>query len=136
MSWRGTQGGIVAATASHDVVLSPTSHCYFDYSYDAIDSRRVHAFDPLAGFPQAARGRVLGIQANFWSHIDREPYLVDRQLFPRLLALAERAWVPEDCRDWEDYHRRAVAQLPRLKQWGIAYHAADLTPVATAPPSR
>ena len=31
MSWRGTQGGITAARAGHDVVMTPTSHCYFDY---------------------------------------------------------------------------------------------------------
>jgi N-acetyl-beta-hexosaminidase len=33
MSWRGVQGGIAAASAGHDVVMSPTSHCYFDYTY-------------------------------------------------------------------------------------------------------
>ena len=32
MSWRGTAGGIAAAAAGHDVVMSPTSHCYFDYA--------------------------------------------------------------------------------------------------------
>ena len=32
MSWRGTEGGIAAANAGHDVVMSPTSHCYFDYA--------------------------------------------------------------------------------------------------------
>jgi N-acetyl-beta-hexosaminidase len=33
MSWRGVQDGIAAAGAGHDVVMSPTSHCYFDYTY-------------------------------------------------------------------------------------------------------
>jgi hexosaminidase len=126
MSWRGTKGGIAAATAGHDVVLSPTSHCYFDYDYKAIDSRRVHSFEPLAGFPPEAHGRVLGIQANFWSHIDREPQLVDHQLFPRLLALAERAWVPDTFRDWPGFHRRALAHLPRLESLNIHFHPDDL----------
>jgi len=31
MSWRGTQGGIDAARAGHDVIMAPTSHTYFDY---------------------------------------------------------------------------------------------------------
>jgi hexosaminidase len=135
MSWRGTNGGIAAATAGHDVVLSPTSHCYFDYDHAAINSRRVFSFDPLAGFPPDAHGRVLGIQANFWSHIDRAPESVDRQLFPRLLALAERAWAPAERRDWDDYQRRARAHLPRLKQFGVAFHAADLPPEPATPPS-
>src|SRR5439155_9315812 len=31
-SWRGMDGAISAAKADHDVVCSPTSHCYLDYS--------------------------------------------------------------------------------------------------------
>ncbi len=31
MSWRGMSGGILAAKAGHDVIMTPTSHCYFDY---------------------------------------------------------------------------------------------------------
>jgi hexosaminidase len=126
MSWRGMEGGMAAARAGHDVVMSPTSHCYFDYTYSAINSARVFAFDPLAGIPPEAACHVLGLQANFWSHIDREPELVDRQLFPRLLALAERGWSPDNRSQWTDYQRRARAQLPRLTQLGIHYQTLDL----------
>jgi hexosaminidase len=121
MSWRGTSGGLAAATAGHDVVMSPTSHCYFDYSYDTINSERVFAFDPAAGLPPKAVPQVLGLQANFWSHIDREPKLVDRQLFPRLLAIAERGWSPDNRSEWPDYQRRAQAQLAWLEQLGVHY---------------
>jgi len=31
MSWRGYKGGIEAANQGHDVVMTPTSECYFDY---------------------------------------------------------------------------------------------------------
>ena len=31
MSWRGSQGGIEAANAGHDVVMTPTTYCYLDY---------------------------------------------------------------------------------------------------------
>ena len=126
MSWRGMEGGMAAAKAGHDVVMSPTSHCYFDYPYSGIDSARVFAFDPVAGIPPEAARHVLGLQANFWSHIDREPELVDRQLFPRLLALAERGWSADNRSEWTGYQRRARAQLPRLKQLGIRYQPFDL----------
>ena len=126
MSWRGASGGVAAAKAGHDAVMSPTSHCYFDYSYGEINSERAFSFDPLAGIaPEAAR-HVLGVQANFWSHIDREPELVDRQLFPRLLALAERGWSPDNRGDWPAYARRARAQIPRLERLGIHYQTTDL----------
>lgn len=126
MSWRGTAGGVAAAQAGHDVVMSPTSHCYFDYNYGAINSARVFSFDPVAGLTSEAAGRVLGLQANFWSHIDREPELVDAQLFPRLLALAERGWSPAGGRDWPDYRSRAQAHLLQLRRLGIHYHIGDL----------
>jgi len=126
MSWRGTAGAVQASKMGHAVVLSPTSHCYFDYPYTNINSQRAFSFDPLAELaPEAAR-RVLGLQANFWSHIDREPALVDRQLFPRLLALAERGWSPDDRDAWPDFARRARAQLPRLERLGIHFEPKDL----------
>ena len=31
MSWRGSAPGTMAASQGHDVVMAPTSHCYFDY---------------------------------------------------------------------------------------------------------
>ena len=34
----------------------------------------------------------IGVQANFWSHIDRCEDRIDQQLFPRLFALSETAW--------------------------------------------
>ena len=126
MSWRGTAGGLAAADAGHDVVMSPTSHCYFDYTYGQIDSRKVFSFDPVAGMKPEAASSVLGLQANFWSHIDREPALVDRQLFPRLMALAERGWSPDNRDDWLDYSRRARAHLTRLEKLGIHYQKSDL----------
>ncbi len=58
MSWRGTEGGIKAAKMGHDVIMTPTSHLYFDY-YQARDVEneplaiggyipveRVYEFDP------------------------------------------------------------------------------------------
>jgi hexosaminidase len=124
MSWRGIEGGIAAAEAGHDVVMSPTSHCYFDYTYEQIDTRRAWSYDPVPEALDARQaGHVLGVQANFWSHINREPEEVDAQIFPRLLGIAERGWSPAADGTWEDFRRRAAAHLPRLEAMGIRYHA-------------
>ena len=131
MSWRGTQGGIAAAKAGHDVVMTPTSHCYFDYPYKSISTARAFDFEPVPAELDAEQAKhVLGLQANFWSHIDREPAKVDRQLFPRLLAIAERGWSPKEARDWNDFAWRARVHLARLDEMGVAY---DRTPLAGAP---
>jgi hexosaminidase len=120
MDWIG--GADPATRAGHDVVMSPTSHCYFDYPYTAIDEKLAYGFDPVARLSATQAAHVLGLQANFWSHIDREPPLVDRQLYPRLLSLAERAWSPATTTDWPSFSARLGAHLPRLLQMDASYH--------------
>ena len=120
MDWIG--GAAEATKAGHDAVMSPTSHCYFDYPYAAIGTERAYAFDPVARLSPQQATHVLGLQANFWSHIDREPDRVDRQLFPRLLALAERGWSPAEARDWPAFNARLDAHLPVLRAMGVHCH--------------
>jgi hexosaminidase len=126
MGWRGVSFAQAAAQSGHDVVLTPNTSCYFDLTYATSDSAHVFSYDPLAGLSPAAVPHVLGVQASFWSHLDREPDLVDRLLYPRLLALAERGWAPDNRSDWSDYRRRLEAHLPRLEKLGIAYEPLDL----------
>ena len=123
MSWRGIEGGIAAAQAGHDVVMSPTSHCYLDYTYERIDTRRTWSYEPVPEELDAAQaGHILGVQGNFWSHINREPEEVDAQVFPRLLGIAERGWSPEVAGSWEEFRQRVQAHLPHLEAMGIHYH--------------
>jgi hexosaminidase len=121
MSWRGVTGGIKAAKAGHEVIMSPTTHCYFDYTYQTIDSKRVYGFDPVAGLSLAEAPYVLGVQANFWSHLDRESSLVDKQIFPRLLSLAERGWSPPSATDWSTFEPRLLEHLAWLRRLQITY---------------
>ena len=63
MSWRGTEGGVRAARAGHDVVMTPSSHCYLDHRQGegvaepgvpgtVLDCETVYSFDPVP--PEAA----------------------------------------------------------------------------------
>ena len=114
MSWRGEQGGIEAASQGHRVVMSPTSHCYFDYSYETTSTEKVYSYHPvpeeLTGDPSKF---VLGAQANMWTHIARTGPAIDAQIFPRLYALAEVLWTDPAVRDHADLeHRISVRTLP------------------------
>ncbi|MFO7617601.1 MAG: beta-N-acetylhexosaminidase, partial [Bacteroidales bacterium] len=76
MSWRGFEGGVEAARAGHPVVMSPTSHCYFDYYQGSPDLEplaiggylpleKVYSFDPVPEQLTRDEGRlILGAQAN------------------------------------------------------------------------
>ena len=132
MSWQGMRGGLIGAASGRPVVMTPTSHCYFDYKYDSIDSQRAYSFEPVPGSVKPEhRKNILGLQANFWSHIDREPHLVDHQLWPRLIAIAERGWSERSVREWEDFNRRLGYQYVRLESMGVRFAVPPLSGLKT-----
>jgi hexosaminidase len=124
MSWRGTEGGSHAAKLGHPVVMSPTSHCYFDYDYKTTSTEEVYSFDPvLAGLDSATARLILGAQGNFWSHIDRTEPLIDRQIYPRLIALSEVLW--SHGKDYGSFSRRLAREYGRMDKLGINYYRQD-----------
>ncbi len=127
MSWRGTEGGIAAAKAGHDVVMSPTSHCYIDYyqghpAYEPpgiggyLPLSMVYSFEPV---PDVLTGdeakRVLGGQVNLWTEYIGEGRHAEYMALPRLAALAEAVWSSREKRDWDDFAGRVRAFLPRYE---------------------
>jgi hexosaminidase len=118
MFWRGGQSKSIekAAIKGFKIVSSPTTHCYFDYDYEKINTRKVYEYEPV---PQESSQQIaanyIGVQANFWSHIDRSENNIDKQLFPRILGLAETAWTIPQNRNWERFRITAVKNSEYLK---------------------
>lgn len=116
MSWRGVQGGIDAAKMGHSVVMSPTSHCYFDYSYETTSTEKVYSYLPVPKeLPIEQSKFILGAQANMWTHIARTETAIDAQIFPRLFALAEVLWTNPVVRDYADLERRIGVKSAEIK---------------------
>ncbi len=129
-SWRGMDGAIAAATAGHDVISSPTSHCYLDYPQFPVAStqpvtvitlEKIYAFEPTPAELTAEQARhILGAEGNMWT--ERAPQeRVDFMVFPRLCALAEVTWSPKELRDWDDFTARMKAHYGRLGDLGVRY---------------
>jgi hexosaminidase len=120
-SWRGMEGGEQAAKAGHGVVMSPTSHCYFDYGLESTDLLEVYAFDPVpAGLSQQERTNIRGGECNIWSeHAPQE--LVDSKVFPRLLAMSEVLWSYPAQRDYPGFYHRVEAHYPLLDSLQVNY---------------
>ncbi|MEQ9404575.1 MAG: family 20 glycosylhydrolase [Cyclobacteriaceae bacterium] len=131
-SWRGMDYGKEAATEGHQVIFSPTSHCYLDYDLKAIDLQRVYSFNPIPDdLPDEFRKNVLGVEVNMWSeHVPNEEVL-DSKVFPRMLALAEVAWTWDPDRNFEEFFSRVQNHYPMLKKLGVNYglegHPATFT---------
>jgi len=127
MSWRGMEGGIAAAQAGHDVVMTPSSNTYFDYyqsqnrgaeplaigGFLPLDT--VYAFEPVpASFDSGQASHILGTQGQIWTEYQRNPKNVEYMVFPRLVALAEVAWTPRELRNFADFSARLAKHLARL----------------------
>lgn len=133
MSWRGAKGGIAAASANHDVIMTPNTHVYFDYyqSEHVADEPRaqphflplekVYAFDPVEGVPEDKTGHVLGGQGNVWTEwISTEDHF-EYMTFPRALALADAVWSPAPREAYDEFLTRLQSHLTRLEQLGVNY---------------
>ncbi len=120
-SWRGMAGGLTAAKMGHDVVMSPTSHCYFDYDLDAIDVKKVFGFEVVPiGLTPLESTHVIGGECNMWTeHAPQE--LVDSKVFPRLLAFSEMMWTFSENRNFDEFNLRLTTHYDRLKAMKVDY---------------
>jgi len=133
MSWRGMQGGIEAAKSGHYVVMTPVSHCYFDYyqgepatepkafgGYTTL--KKVYYFEPI---PEELKGEetkyVLGAQANLWTESISTPSHAEYMVVPRMTALSEILWSPSEKRNWEDFNIRLDQMKKHFDIMGVNY---------------
>ncbi len=137
MSWRGMKGGIEAAKAKHDVIMTPTDYSYFDYRQgDAakepvgqsafLPLEKVYSFDPMPRELNADEAKyILGGQGNVWTEYMKTPAAVEYMVFPRMLAMAEAVWSTPANKDYADFRRRLAVHLVRLEKRGVKYRTPD-----------
>lgn len=127
-SWRGMQGAIDAAKMGHDVIVSPTSHCYLDYPYTNISVEKSYSFEPVPTELSAQEAkRVLGGEGNMWAELTPLHKDTDRQVFPRLTALSEVYWSPKAARNWSKFSARLAPHLDTLAAMGVKFYVAPPT---------
>ena len=138
MLWRGWGHAIESINEGHDVVMAPGSHTYFDHyqNLPAIELAKGAEFECIGGYrtiesvysfnpvPEQFRGtekakHVLGCQAQLWSEYMHTWDKVEYCAFPRVAALAEVAWSPQDSRNYEDFLVRLKPTLARYTKAGI-----------------
>jgi hexosaminidase len=132
MDWIG--GAVEAASAGHDVIMSPTGFCYLDYyqsTNHATEPKAIGGYIPLSkvysfelipsGLDSQYQGHILGGQGNLWTEYVPNFKHAQFMAFPRLCALAEVTWSAPAARNWEDFTRRLPAQFQRFDQLGVNY---------------
>ena len=131
MSWRGEKGGIKAANMKHEVIMTPTTYCYFDYyqsknhdsigigGYLPIDT--VYSYNPVGPLSSEAAGYIKGVQANVWTEYIQWPTHVEYMIFPRMEAISEVAWTAPEKKDFADFSKRMLSAYKRYDLWQVSY---------------
>ena len=141
MSWRGMEGGLKAVCEGHDVVMSPTSHCYLDYPQsqepdeelpdwmDYISLEKAYDFEPVpANLSLVEALHVLGAQGNLWTEYILTESRAEYMTFPRTAALAEVTWSTPGSRNFQDFsHRLETGLLPHLETLGVNFFGRNKT---------
>ena len=134
MSWRGENGGIEAAKASHDVIMTPGGYCYFD-AYQAnpatqpeaiggfLPLAKVYSYDPVPAVLNATEAKhIMGVQANVWAEYIPTIEHLEYMIFPRMLALAEVGWTSKSNKSWTGFEDRLQQHYLLLQRNNIHYY--------------
>ena len=137
MSWRGTAPGARGAKMGHDVIMSPSSHVYFDYYQTRqgesqweeplliggnLPIERTYSLEPVPEGADAETARhIIGVQGNLWTEYIAGPSLAEYQVLPRMGALSEVQWRPQGQKDFENYKMRQTKMLKLYDAYGLVY---------------
>lgn len=136
MSWRGEKGGIEAAKQHHDVIMTPGTHCYFDkYQVDTKDQakeplaiggflsiEKVYNYNPIPDeLAPDEKKYVLGAQGNVWTEYMKTTDYVEYMILPRMTALSEAVWSPNEAKNWNDFKTRLNTMKLRYEAMNLNY---------------
>ncbi|MGB5013280.1 MAG: family 20 glycosylhydrolase, partial [Pyrinomonadaceae bacterium] len=137
MSWRGIKGGIEAAKAKHDVIMTPTDYAYLDYAQGDTNTEpiniggyvpleKVYGYDPIPKELTKDEAKyILGAQGNIWTEYMKTPDKVEYMGFPRILAMAEVGWSSLENKNFADFTRRLNANFARLDKQEVDYRIPE-----------
>ncbi len=131
MSWRGVEGGVNAAKAGHDAIMTPNPYAYLDHyqedpeiapvtigGYNTL--KKTYSYNPVpTDADSLVKRHIIGLQANCWSEYMPTEDRRDYQIFPRLMAIAETGWTPMDRKDFHSFCERMEEDFERLDILGV-----------------
>ncbi|MDH5475114.1 MAG: family 20 glycosylhydrolase [Cyclobacteriaceae bacterium] len=137
MSWRGMKGGIEAAKMEHEVVMTPTTFAYLDYTqgdksvenaiYASLSLEKSYSFEPIPD--EVDPKYILGGQGNLWTEvIPNLPYAF-YMTYPRAFALTETFWSPKEKKNWDSFINRTETHFSKFDAANTSISKAVLEPI-------
>ncbi|GAB3655138.1 family 20 glycosylhydrolase [Echinicola sediminis] len=140
MSWQGEHGGIEAAKAGHDVIMTPMEYVYLDLRQGQADYEPNLGYSEALlstcynyqvipeGFSQEEASKILGLQGNLWTESISDWGKLTYMTYPRLFAVAENGWTDESQQNFDDFMQRLKPHLKRLDLLGVRYAKSVFNP--------
>lgn len=128
--WRGDHPDVAQKSTAmgNQVVICPTTYCYFDYGQDDNTVKRIYTSDVIPADLTADQLKLVkGIQSNIWGEFIPTVGRMHFMVFPRALAMVEKAWTPKEAQNWDNFEHRMKAHLHRLEAAGINYRPLQTT---------
>ncbi|MFH8758926.1 beta-N-acetylhexosaminidase [Streptomyces atroolivaceus] len=144
MTWRDPAHALTAARRGHQVVTAHHRTTYLDYVQSTdpdeppaqpgapVPLHAVHTNEPAPrDWEPEEASRVLGTQAQLWTEYVTTPDRIEYLTYPRLCALADRAWSGGRS-DWAGFVERLRDHTARLDALGVRYRPLTTRSLATA----
>lgn len=129
MYWRGwvKDASLKAVMNGNEVIMTPTNPMYFDYVNSNSSTYNVYTMNVIypPDIPEDKKHLILGAQANLWAEYIPTEQQADFQIYPRMLALAERVWT-NDTSNFDGFYARLLQHFPRLDALGVKYRLPDI----------
>lgn len=113
---------IEAIKQGHDTVISKNQFVYLDHTYKSRPLSRVYSLNPiLEGLDPESQKHILGVEAPLWTEWVPTNERAEFMTFPRLCAVAEIGWMPQEQRDFNQFKQRLKSFEKRLDILNIRY---------------
>lgn len=104
------------------VVISKHQAFYFDMGYNQYPLKNTYNFEPLGKMvDEKYENSILGLEGALWTEWISDMEKVEMQLFPRMQALSEIAWVPRGKKNFREFLDRMHQNNKILDILGVNY---------------
>ena len=135
MAWVGAdRDALSAAQRGMNTILSPQIPYYINRRQSKLATEprsqgsgtetveAVYSYIPMKGATTPElQNKYLGVQANFWTEWVEEASIVQYLMLPRLAAVAEAGWTPQEKRKYDNFLKRLQSESEYYTLKGLNY---------------
>jgi len=105
-----------------ETIMSDMRFTYLNYPYKLTPIAQSYEYDPIPDdLPPEYYRYILGIEACLWTEYINNAEILEYQVFPRLIAIAETGWTLKRNKNLDSFMERLSEILKILVKFGINY---------------